>query len=95
MPTRGQERRNGKESIGATMIMFEIMFLVIAVIALLRLPKDVRRMPERRPSASPVEPEHQMCGHAVSRAPRSIPLTVEEQLTEIWIIEQLAELAPS
>jgi hypothetical protein len=56
MPTRGQERRNGKESIGATMIMFEIMFLVIAVIALLRLPKDVRRMPERRPSASPVEP---------------------------------------
>jgi hypothetical protein len=66
------------------MIMFEIMFLVFAVIALLRLPKDVRRMPERRPSASPVVPEHQnLCGHAVSPAPRSIPLTVEEQLTGI------------
>jgi hypothetical protein len=65
------------------MIMFEIMFLVFAVIALVRLPKDVRRMQELRPSASPVGPEHQMCGHAVNRAPRSIPLPVEEQLTEI------------
>jgi hypothetical protein len=63
--------------------MFEILFLVFAVIALLRLPKDVRRMRERKRSSSPAGPERQMYGHAVSRAPRWRPLTVEDQLTAI------------
>jgi hypothetical protein len=33
--------------------MFEILFLAFAIIALLRLPKDVRRMRERKCSALP------------------------------------------
>jgi hypothetical protein len=43
--------------------MFEILFLAFAIVALLRLPKDVHRMRERKRSALPSGPEYQISGH--------------------------------
>jgi hypothetical protein len=42
--------------------MFEILFLAFAITALVRLPKDVRRMRERKRSALPFGPEYQIPG---------------------------------
>jgi hypothetical protein len=62
--------------------VFEILFLAFALIALLRWPQDVRRMHERKRSASPSKPEYHKCGHAAHRPPRQRPLPVEA-MTEI------------
>ena len=59
-----------------------MLFLAFAIIALLRLRKDVRRLRERKRSASLSGSEYQMCGHAPGRVPRRRPLTVEA-LTDI------------
>jgi hypothetical protein len=73
-------------------LMFEILFLAFAIIALLRLPKDVRRMRKRERSASPAVPEHPMCGHAVRRAPGWRPLIREDQLSEIGSLSKWPSL---
>src|SRR5260370_17278231 len=73
--------------IRSTLVMFEILFLVFAVIALLRLPKDVRRMRERKRSASPSGAAYQMSAHAASRVPRPRPPPVAA-LTDIGSMSQ-------
>jgi hypothetical protein len=71
--------------------VFEILFLAFAIIALLRWPKDVRRMRERQRSASPSQSEYQMCGHAARRAPGSRPLPAEPT-TEIGSLSKWPRL---
>jgi hypothetical protein len=47
--------------------MFEILFLAFAMTALLRLPKDVRQMRERKRSAllsGAAAPDFRACGHS-------------------------------
>jgi hypothetical protein len=56
--------RDQPGTITATIFMFEILFLALAIVALLRLPKDVRRMRQRKRSALPSRPEYQISGHA-------------------------------
>jgi hypothetical protein len=71
-----------------------MLFLAFAVIALLRLSKDVRRMRERKRSASPFGSEYQISGHPVARAPRRRPLTVEP-LTDIGSLSKWPSLRRS
>jgi hypothetical protein len=43
--------------------MVEILFLAFAITALLRLPRDVRRMRERKRSTLPSGPQYQISEH--------------------------------
>jgi hypothetical protein len=68
--------------------MFEILFLAFAITALLRLPKDVRRMRECRRSV-PSRPNYQIPG----RTPRRRKPTLEgEELSEIGSLSKWPSL---
>ena len=77
-----REELSGAPGIKSNNAVFEILFLAFAIIALLRWPKDVRRMRESKGSASAPKSEYQKCGDAAHRAPRRRPLPVEA-MTEI------------
>jgi hypothetical protein len=48
--------------------MVEILFLAFAITALLRLPRDVRRMRERKRGTLPSGPQYQISEHTADRA---------------------------
>jgi hypothetical protein len=72
--------------------MFEILFLAFAIMALLRLPKDGRRMRERKRSALPSGPEYQISGHAANCVPRRRKPTLQDNLTEIGALSKWPSL---
>ena len=72
--------------------MFEILFLAFAITALLRLPKDMRRMRERKRSALPSGPEYQISGRAANRAPHRRKPTLQDELTEIGSLSKWPSL---
>ena len=72
--------------------MFEFLFLAFAITALLRLPKDMRRMRERKRSALPSGPEYQISGHAGNRAPQRRKPTLQDELTEIGSLSKWPSL---
>ena len=47
--------------------MFEILFLAFAIMALLRLPREVRCMHERKRSTLPSGPQYPDAEHAATR----------------------------
>jgi hypothetical protein len=72
--------------------VFEILFLAFAITALLRLPKDVRRMRECRRSV-PSRPKYQIPGRAANRTPRRRKPTLEgEELSEIGSLSKWPSL---
>jgi hypothetical protein len=75
--------------------MFEILFLAFAITALVRLPKDVRRMRERKRSALPFGPEYQISGHAANRTPPRRKPALEDELTEIGSLSKWPSLRHS
>jgi hypothetical protein len=72
--------------------MFEFLFLAFAITALLRLPKDMRRMRERKRSPLPSGPEYQISGRAANRAPCRRKPTLQDELTEIGSLSKWPSL---
>jgi hypothetical protein len=63
--------------------MFEILFLAFAIMALLRLPREVRCIRERKRSTLPSWPQYQISEPAADRAPRLRKPIRKDELTEI------------
>jgi hypothetical protein len=74
--------------------MFEILFLAFAITALVRLPKDVRRMRECKRSV-PSRPEYQISEHAANRTPPRRKPALEDELSEIGSLSKWPSLRHS
>jgi hypothetical protein len=73
-------------------VMFEILFLAFAISALLRWPKDVRRMRERKRSALLSGPEHRISAPAATRTPCRRKPAHEDELSEIGSLSKWPSL---
>ena len=72
--------------------MFEILFLAFAITALLRLPKDVRQMRERKRSALLSGPQHRISAPAATRTPCRRKPALEDELSAIGSLDKWPSL---